>query len=130
MDNVDRDAKCPERSNAAEKFLEMVRSRFPDTETLQYFDYCLLEYQAALLALLMSEELLEIPEADKGPNNHESRKDNSRQLTHIQKLIADSQAYEQYQQTLPTYLNRRIKLKMALKQLKDFTIHPLILNRP
>lgn len=103
----------------AVRFLETVRSRFPNSETLRIFDRCLVEYQAALLDLLMSETPIEVEresDARTGGNGTPLR------LSHVQQIIADAQSFEQHQQALATYLEVRQQLKKALKQLQDFMV--------
>ncbi len=121
MQNNIRDEQRPDRLNTAVKFLETFRSGFPDTEHLQLFDKCLVEYQAALITLLVSEELREMPEADRRPDDHGAGKKRDDKPTHIQRVIADAQTYEQHQQALAAYLEVRQRLKKALRHLLDLS---------
>lgn len=119
MKDNNPDEKYSNSSNMAVRFLETVRSRFPNSETLRIFDRCLVEYQAALLDLLMSETPIEVEresDARTGGNGTPLR------LSHVQQIIADAQSFEQHQQALATYLEVRQQLKKALKQLQDFMV--------
>lgn len=121
MENVHCDERCSGHPNAAAKFLEAVRSGFPNAEMLRTFDNCLVEYQAALIALLISEELRGKPEADGEPDDRgagETANNTSARLTHVQQVIARAQTYEQHQQALAAYLEARQRLKKTLKHLQ------------
>ena len=117
MDIVDRGTQRLDRLNAAATFLDTVRRRCPNAEVIQIFDDCLVEYQAALIALLISEELRGTPVAGSRHNGYRARKDEngeSTRLTHDQLIIARAHNYEQHLQAQASYLEVRQRLKKTL----------------
>ncbi len=75
MGNANRVTQRLGHPRVAASFLDRVRSRCPNAELLQIFDNCRVGYQAALIALLISEELWGTPKAGSGPNDHGAGKD-------------------------------------------------------
>lgn len=118
MQHGNYDEQCSDHLHAAAKFLETARRRFPHTEVVQAFDRCLAEYQAVLIHLLMSESVLGTHGAGRGEDDHRAG-DGGNAATHAQRVIANAQAHEQYQQAMAAYSEVRRRLKIALQQLQD-----------